>query len=817
MSRGSRGSSRNGRPPSMHQSFTSFGDYMHEKFRKNQEENGQIAAVSGIFAGIVLYFDGYLGPSRTMLEWKALVLQHSAKVIDMLTPDITHIIAENLTDRKIDLWKNKKVAKSQWIDDCIAAGKLLPWYRYRTSSSRMSGQTSALDFARRKQDGTLTSTSPIKLPVPETEGIVHPVHGHQSASSSAQTSHQPLSRSSDFVTRNIATADGFLAKYYSSSRLSKISNWKSDLKDFVAAKLKERKTDNSHITAAALEGKRLRTIFHVDMDCFFASVSLLAQPQLKKEPVVICHTTGPTKTSTSEIASCNYIARASGVRNGMFLGKATSLCPTLKVLPYDFESYDRVSRALYQILLDIADDVMAVSCDEAFIDVSSLISQRGTGEVALAERIRKAVLEQTGCSASIGIGDSMLTARVATRKAKPDGVFLLAGTTVQETFRDLAVGDLPGIGYMMVDKLRKLNVVTCGDISSLTLQACKRHFGEVNGQKLWEFSRGVDKRPLENKSRQSVSAEVNWGVRFENETQAISFIYELCREVEGRLKRVNVLGRQITFKLKRKLYDGEPMKFLGCGHCADLSKSFLFDKFVDDADLIHREAVKLFRGLDVPATEIRGVGIQVSKLMDRKSMPGQPVLSFAKRKSTANPSEASINTDEPPHKLRRGEAEEPPKFFMPANLMEMDPEVFAALPENIRSEIMAHFHTDDAKLHENTRQEPPPFQPQAKVHLSNFTCSPTHQSLLGQGDSGYIRELMRKWVDQSDLPLDSDIDIVLRYLTELMDAWRFDESRILLESIGTLVQGKSSKPWKTLLQQLNKLAIAKEVEFLNQV
>jgi DNA repair protein REV1 len=127
------------------------------------------------------------------------------------------------------------------------------------------------------------------------------------------------------------------------------------------------------------------------------------------------------KASTSEIASCNYIARSHGVRNGMFLGPARKNCPDLKVIQYEFEKYDDCSKKLYDILLSHCDDLMAVSCDEAYMDVSYKCSNE-VNALELAGLIRAEIFAATGCCASVGIANNMLKARVATKLAKPNGV-----------------------------------------------------------------------------------------------------------------------------------------------------------------------------------------------------------------------------------------------------------------------------------------------------------------------------------------------------------------------------------------------------------
>ena len=111
---------------------------------------------------------------------------------------------------------------------------------------------------------------------------------------------------------------------------------------------------------------------HIDMDCFFASVGIRDRPHLIHAPIAVAHSLNGVNMSysTSEIASCNYIARSKGVKNGMFIGYAKQLEPNLHIIPYEFEKYDHVSKCLYSVLLRHSNYVQAVSCDEAFIDVT---------------------------------------------------------------------------------------------------------------------------------------------------------------------------------------------------------------------------------------------------------------------------------------------------------------------------------------------------------------------------------------------------------------------------------------------------------------
>lgn len=208
---------------------------------------------------------------------------------------------------------------------------------------------------------------------------------------------------------------------------------------------------------------------HIDMDCFFVSVGLRKRPDLKGKPVAVTHAKNNVnsveiKESYSEIASCSYEARQCGIRNGMFLGEALELCPQIKTIPYDFEDYKEVSMTLYRIIASYTLDIEAVSCDEMYVDISQILRETGLNVEEWATHIRKEISEETKCPCSTGFGANRLQARVATRRAKPNGQYYLKEEEVEEFLAEMNVADLPGVGYVTVQKLNKLGLKTCSDI-----------------------------------------------------------------------------------------------------------------------------------------------------------------------------------------------------------------------------------------------------------------------------------------------------------------------------------------------------------------
>ena len=121
----------------------------------------------------------------------------------------------------------------------------------------------------------------------------------------------------------------------------------------------------------------------------------------------------------SELASCNYAARKFGIRNGMFVGEALKLCPDLVLIQYNFKQYQKISQQFYEILLQYSSEIEAISCDEAFIDLTDYVNSIGEAE-SLVKQFRDEVKSKTGCAVSAGISHNILLARMCTTAAKPD-------------------------------------------------------------------------------------------------------------------------------------------------------------------------------------------------------------------------------------------------------------------------------------------------------------------------------------------------------------------------------------------------------------
>lgn len=558
----------------------------------------------------------------------------------------------------------------------------------------------------------------------------------------------------------------FLKQYYEESRLHHLSTWKADLKSQLQAAAAE-KSSSQKFHQKRAPGTR-RYILHVDFDSFFAAVSLKKFPQFVDKPAVVAHGGG----SGSEIASCNYPARKFGVKNGMWMKVAQQLCPDLKILPYDFKAYEEASRSFYDAIIGTGGIVQSVSVDEALVDVSNICIATGDHEGKgvqegsrwreqakadeLAQSLRDQIKELTGCAVSVGIGGNILLAKVALRRAKPAGQYQIKPEDVLDFVGGLTVQDLPGVAYSIGGKLKEIGVKLVGDVRELSKEKLMTALGPKTGEKIWDYARGIDRTEVGDQVvRKSVSAEVNWGIRFVTQEQADDFVQSLCEELSKRLVDEKVKGKQLTMKIMRRAADAplDPPKHLGHGKCDTFNKSLLLGVATNSREILGREAISIMKGFGFSPGELRGIGVQVTKLEPLKGSAENHLESSQKRLqfTTAAPSKSPKQYDntnpediESPQKplgalipsitavtVSESPDSEPRRainmlgtqFILPS---QVDPDVLAELPEDIRSKLEFKQHTKSVNAshevtpHVSSRSKSPALPPEGLPNLSQL-------------------------------------------------------------------------------------------------
>ncbi|KAL1489436.1 hypothetical protein ABEB36_014331 [Hypothenemus hampei] len=574
---------------------------------------------------------------------------------------------------------------------------------------------------------------------------------------------------------------------------------------------------------------------HIDMDCFFVSVGLRKHPDLRGQPVAITHARSgviaadPSKqairdqefalyeerlpggsssrisdikqksdglASMSEIASCSYEARQYGIKNGMFLGQAVKLCPNLKTLPYDFEGYKEVSTILYKTVASYTLDIEAVSCDEMYVDVKDILRDTGLTVEQWGFHIRKEIMDITGCPCSTGFGANRLQARLATKKAKPAGQYYLKPEDVALYMAEIPLGELPGVGRATVTKLTRLGFNTCGELlEGGSVKVLQAELGLKLGERIWEQAQGIDSKSLDfNHERKSVSTEVNYGIRFKTKEECYTFLESMSKEVFTRLSEINMRAKGLTLKLLIRA-EGAPVetaKFLGHGVCDSITKSSTSNIIYSKAEIIFKEVKGIYDKLNIPFAELRGIGIQLTKL-EKISEMNKALNDFLKRGTTKQVKKASYDSKcdnnivinkaagqtqgkkDPNGNIKNINTKTLQSFWKTSsddcsqwkhnqnehlrNGIAID--VFNELPPTIRSEIMKEYHIDVRSVTNISAASKTVKPPSTLEKIERPNTPFVEQSWEN------IKESVKSWIKTENQPSEVDVDILADYLRNL--------------------------------------------------
>ncbi|MFW5417370.1 DNA polymerase IV [Nocardiopsis sp. CNT-189] len=350
------------------------------------------------------------------------------------------------------------------------------------------------------------------------------------------------------------------------------------------------------------------TVLHIDMDAFFASVELLARPEVRGRPVIVGGT-GPRGV----VSSADYLARSYGVHSAMPMARALRLCPDAAVLPPDGPAYRRASEAVMDIFRSVTPEVEPVSLDEAFLDVSGARRRLG-GPVRIAELIRERVRAEQRLTCSVGVAATKFTAKLASTRCKPDGLLLVPTARVRPFLDPMPVGALWGVGEKTEGSLARLGLRTVGDVARAPREALRSELGRALGDRLAELSRGRDPRPVvPGAPDKSIGAEETFPVDVADPGEIRRELLRLAEQTARRLRASGQAGRTVVVKLRR----------------ADFSTVTRSRTLPDPTDLareIGSAARALYAASGLEGEPLRLVGVRVEGLAGADRAHRQPTL-----------------------------------------------------------------------------------------------------------------------------------------------------------------------------------------------
>jgi len=290
-----------------------------------------------------------------------------------------------------------------------------------------------------------------------------------------------------------------------------------------------------------------RIILHLDMDSFFASIEVRERPELQGRPVIV-GADPKGGSGRGVVSTASYEARRFGIRSGMPISRAYSLCPGGVYLPPDFPLYTRVSREVMEILRTCFPHFQQVSIDEAFLDLSRAGDYGSAGE--LAHRIKKEIREKEHLTCSIGIGPSRIIAKIASDFTKPDGLTVVNPGEVEGFLAPLPVGKIPGIGRKTGGELGRMGIRTIGDLMRTDIQILQSRFGKW-GLSMHELALGRDVREIgEDGASRSISRETTFEQDTDDPDTLLHALDEMAADLHQALGRENLFWRTLTLKIR---------------------------------------------------------------------------------------------------------------------------------------------------------------------------------------------------------------------------------------------------------------------------
>ncbi|QJU52899.1 DNA polymerase IV [Herbiconiux sp. KACC 21604] len=349
-------------------------------------------------------------------------------------------------------------------------------------------------------------------------------------------------------------------------------------------------------------------ILHVDMDAFFASVELLERPDLKGKPVIV-----GGRSARAVVTSATYEARAYGVHSAMPVGAALRLCPKAIVLEPHMERYRDASRRVMALFREVTPLVEPLSIDEAFLDVAGARRLLGESDV-IATALRARVLAETGLTCSVGVAPTKYMAKLASGRAKPDGMLVIRPSEVLAYLHPLPVRALWGVGGKTAEHLERYGLMTVGELAAAPLGTVVAAVGEAAGTRLHELANGIDPREVVTTSQEkSVGHERTFDVDERSPEVLRRELLHQSNRVAARLRAAGLVGKTVALKLRFSDF-------------TTISRSRTLAEHTDLGKRIYDEVSSVLEAAWKDGAPVRLIGVRVEQLTEAGETLHQPSL-----------------------------------------------------------------------------------------------------------------------------------------------------------------------------------------------
>jgi DNA polymerase-4 len=347
------------------------------------------------------------------------------------------------------------------------------------------------------------------------------------------------------------------------------------------------------------------SILHVDMDAFYASVELRERPDLVGQPVIVGGLGG-----RSVVLSATYEARGFGVHSAMPMARARRLCPHATVIPPTPGVYAEASRGVMEIFRSITPLVEPLSLDEAFLDVAG--ARRRLGSAAqIGELIRARVADEQRLPCSVGVASTKFLAKLASGRAKPDGLLVVPRDAITDFLHPLPIGALWGVGERAEEALTRIGLRTIGDIAHTPEATLARALGPAAGAALAALAWGRDDRAVvPHEPDRSIGAEETFARDIDDPVVVRRELLRLSERTAARLRAAGQVGRTVSIKVRFADF-------------TTITRSKTLAEPTDVARIVYDTARMLYDALRLDRARLRLVGVRVEGLSEADRTPRQ--------------------------------------------------------------------------------------------------------------------------------------------------------------------------------------------------
>ena len=347
-----------------------------------------------------------------------------------------------------------------------------------------------------------------------------------------------------------------------------------------------------------------RTIFHIDQNCFFASVEMIAHPEYRNVPMAV---TGDATKRHGIILARNEPAKQAGVKTAEAIWQAEQKCPGLVKVSSHYDKYAFYSGRLRAMYEEYSDRVEPFGMDECWVDLTDVIGDRDPKE--LADEIRRRVRDEFKLSCSIGVSFNKIFAKLGSDYKKPDATTVITEENFREVVWPLPAADLLFVGGATANKLTEVNIRTIGDIANTPREFMSDYLGKP-GEMLWLYANGIDDSPVapadEQRQYKSIGNSMTTPKDILNRAEACGTFRTLAASVASRLRKHKLLGCNVAITVRDKdLMTYEHQKTL-------------FEP-TNSEKVIYETAMELFDESYDWHTVIRSVGVRCAKVIPEDS------------------------------------------------------------------------------------------------------------------------------------------------------------------------------------------------------